>query len=151
MQKHRVREISKRVSFKYEVEQVRSLPEPVYDFTTLLNDYEAQNSWYHTIFLLPPTDLKGIEDIYPPSFFSNSNFYTDEVTLGKLDTLGAEHPSTLMTMHNVRSFYADEGKVEEAEVLYYTALLGKLRVLSPEYISILNTMNNIGILYRYNG
>jgi hypothetical protein len=44
MQKHRVREISKRVSFKYEVEQVRSLPEPVYDFTTLLNDYEAQNS-----------------------------------------------------------------------------------------------------------
>jgi hypothetical protein len=70
---------------------------------------------------------------------------------GKLDTLGAEHPSTLMTMHNVRSFYADEGKVEEAEVLYYTALLGKLRVLSPKYISILNTMNNIGILYRYNG
>jgi hypothetical protein len=64
---------------------------------------------------------------------------------------GAEHPSILMTMHNVRSFYADEGKVEEAEVLYCTALLGKLRVLSPKYISTLNTINNIGILYRYNG
>ncbi|KGO76324.1 Protein of unknown function DUF1752, fungi [Penicillium italicum] len=97
-QKHHAREISKRVSFNYEVEQVRSLPEPVYDFTTLLNDYEAQDTimrdvelnhlrmvfnyqqWYHTILLLPPTDLKGVEDTYPQSF-SNSNFYTDEDTL----------------------------------------------------------------------
>jgi hypothetical protein len=70
---------------------------------------------------------------------------------GKLDTLGAKHPSTLIIIHNIRSFYANEGKVEEAEVLYYTALLGKLRALSPKHISILNTINNIGILYRYNG
>ena len=70
---------------------------------------------------------------------------------GKLKTLGAKHPSTLIIIYNIGSFYVDEGKVEEAEMLYYTALLGKLKILSPKYISILNTINNFGIFYRYKG
>lgn len=95
---HRAREISKRVSFNHEVEQVRSLPEPVFDFTTLLNDHEAldtimtevelnhlgmmlnRQKWYQTILQLPPTDLKGIEGTYP-SPLPDSNFYLEEDAL----------------------------------------------------------------------
>ena len=65
--------------------------------------------------------------------------------------LGAEHTSTLDTVHNLGKLYADQGKLVEAEQIYERALRGKEKALGTEHTSTLHTVNNLGNLYRNQG
>ena len=65
--------------------------------------------------------------------------------------LGAEHTSTLDTVHNLGKLYADQGKLVEAEQIYERALRGKEKALGTEHTSTLLTVNNLGLLYADQG
>jgi tetratricopeptide (TPR) repeat protein len=70
---------------------------------------------------------------------------------GKEKVLGAEHTSTLDTVHNLGVLYTDQGKLDEAEKMYKRALQGLEKALGAEHTSTLGTVNNLGILYRNQG
>lgn len=96
--KHRFREISNRVRFNDEVQQVLCIPETVDSNINFLPIYGAQDSimtdaeiyhlrtlldyqsWDHTILPLPPTHLKAIEDSYYSTFLLESDFHLDKDT-----------------------------------------------------------------------
>jgi tetratricopeptide (TPR) repeat protein len=59
-------------------------------------------------------------------------------------TLGAEHPDTLSSVHNLGSVLERQGKYEEAEVMYRRALKAKEKVLGPEHPDTLASVNNLG-------
>src|SRR6266498_849419 len=60
---------------------------------------------------------------------------------------GPEHTSTLNTVNNLGSLYADQGKLVEAEQMYQRALQGYEKAWGPEHTLTLDTVNNLGILY----
>ena len=47
--------------------------------------------------------------------------------------LGADHPDTLATMHNLANMYLGQGNYEEAEKLYRETLQIQQRVLGPDH------------------
>jgi len=53
--------------------------------------------------------------------------------------------------HTFGLFFADQGKLAEAEKMYQQALEGKEKTLGPEHTSTLNTFNNLGNLYADQG
>jgi tetratricopeptide (TPR) repeat protein len=65
--------------------------------------------------------------------------------------LGPDHSSTLNTVNNLGSLYADQGKLGEAERMYQRALAGKEQALGPDHSSTLDTVNNLGNLYADQG
>lgn len=48
-------------------------------------------------------------------------------------------------------FYADQGKYDAAEKMYWRALDGYKKAEGPEYTSTLDTVNNLGLLYADQG
>jgi hypothetical protein len=64
---------------------------------------------------------------------------------------GAEHTSTLETIHNLGNLYKSQGKMAEAEEMYLRALRGKEKVWGSEHTSTLDTVNNLGLLYKDQG
>jgi tetratricopeptide (TPR) repeat protein len=65
--------------------------------------------------------------------------------------LGPDHSSTLNTVNNLGSLYADQGKLGEAERMYQRALAGYEQALGPDHSSTLDTVNNLGLLYKNQG
>jgi tetratricopeptide (TPR) repeat protein len=61
------------------------------------------------------------------------------------------HTSTLDTVNNLGTLYADLGQLDEAEKGFQRALRGKEKALGPEHTSTLNTVNNLGLLCRKRG
>jgi tetratricopeptide (TPR) repeat protein len=49
------------------------------------------------------------------------------------------------------TFYADQGRLVDAEAMYHRALAGYEKALGPEHKSTLNTVNNLGNLYANQG
>ena len=47
--------------------------------------------------------------------------------------LGADHPDTLATMHNLANMYSGQGNYEEAEKLYRETLQIQQRILGPDH------------------
>ncbi|MCJ1466426.1 hypothetical protein MMC07_005045 [Pseudocyphellaria aurata] len=64
---------------------------------------------------------------------------------------GAEHTSTLSTVHNLGSLYSDQGRLKEAEDMYLRALTGKEKAWGVEHTSTLDTVHNLGKLYSDHG
>ncbi|KAK5310609.1 hypothetical protein LTR93_011989 [Exophiala xenobiotica] len=62
---------------------------------------------------------------------------------GKEKALGADHTSTLNTVHNIGLLYADEGKLGEAEQMYQRALAGIEKALGTDRMSTLNTVRGL--------
>jgi tetratricopeptide (TPR) repeat protein len=64
--------------------------------------------------------------------------------------LGAEHTSTLHTVHNWGVLYADQGRLSEAEAMYERALRGYEKAIKPEniptYLPALNTMSGLAFV-----
>ncbi|PQE14281.1 hypothetical protein CJF31_00006831 [Rutstroemia sp. NJR-2017a BVV2] len=81
----------------------------------------------------------------------NQDWDFDLAGLAVMFALGAEHISTLNTVNNLGSLYADQGKLAAAESMYEQALAGKEKTLGAEHISTLDTVNNLGILYANQG
>jgi len=65
--------------------------------------------------------------------------------------LGAEHPSTLTSMNNLASTYADQGRWKEAEELFVQVMETRKRVFGVEHPSTLNSMNNLASTYADQG
>ncbi|KAF2724735.1 TPR-like protein [Polychaeton citri CBS 116435] len=65
--------------------------------------------------------------------------------------LGADHTSTLHTVHNLGNLYSHQGKLAEAEEMYTRALQGKEKALGADHTSTLNTVHSLGLLYRDQG
>jgi tetratricopeptide repeat protein len=63
---------------------------------------------------------------------------------GREEALGPKHTSMLMTINNLGTLYADQGKLGEAEKRYMRVLQGYEEALDIEnvdrYIPALNTM-----------
>ena len=65
--------------------------------------------------------------------------------------LGAEHPGTLTSLHNLAFLYQAQGRHGEAEPLYRRALEGYERVLGAEHPDTLTSLNNLAFLYQAQG
>ncbi|KAF7502264.1 hypothetical protein GJ744_006286 [Endocarpon pusillum] len=65
--------------------------------------------------------------------------------------LGPKHTSTLFIVNNLGNFYANQGKLAEAEAMYSRVLQGYKMAIGPEllysYIPALNTMFAFGDLF----
>ncbi|KAF2633107.1 hypothetical protein BU25DRAFT_487441 [Macroventuria anomochaeta] len=75
------------------------------------------------------------------------NMYTQALE-GRWKALGAEHTSTLDSVHCLAILYRDQGKLDKAENMYMQALQGYKKALGEDHTSILGTVNNLGDLYR---
>ncbi|KAF2738506.1 HET-domain-containing protein [Polyplosphaeria fusca] len=68
------------------------------------------------------------------------------ITNGKVDIKGIE-----WALHNLGVFYADQGRLAEAEAMYDRALQGKEEALGAKHTSTLETVKNLGTLYKNQG
>lgn len=59
--------------------------------------------------------------------------------------------STLNTINNPGNLYADQGTMEEAEVMFWRALKRKEEAWGPKHTSVMDTVNSLGTLYRVQG
>ena len=66
----------------------------------------------------------------------------------ELSRLGPEHRSTLNMVENLGRFYADQGLLTNAEIMFQRALDEKEKVLGPEHIATLSTVDNVGLMPR---
>ena len=64
-------------------------------------------------------------------------------------SLGADHPNTLATMHNLANMYSGQGNYEEAEKLYRETLQIQQRVLGPDHPDTANTMTTLANTIRF--
>ena len=65
--------------------------------------------------------------------------------------LGAEHPSTAMSLNNLAGLYRNQGKYAEAEPLYERALSIRERQLGGEHPDTATSLNDLAGLYRSQG
>ena len=65
--------------------------------------------------------------------------------------LGAEHPDTLTSVHNMTVLLVSQGKLDEAEATATEALEGRRRVLGEEHAETLNSMEELSIVLKDQG
>jgi tetratricopeptide (TPR) repeat protein len=70
---------------------------------------------------------------------------------GKEKAWGSGHILTLDTVNNLGTLYADQGRLQDAEVMYQRALAGYEKAWGPDHILTLDTVNNLGSLYAKQG
>ena len=75
---------------------------------------------------------------------------TDSVTQAD-DTLGPDHPDTLLSRNNLANAYHDAGRLDEAITLYEQTLKDCTRILGPHHPNTLTTRNNLAEAYRAAG
>ncbi|KIN02724.1 hypothetical protein OIDMADRAFT_120076 [Oidiodendron maius Zn] len=66
---------------------------------------------------------------------------------GKEKALGAEHTSTLGTVHNLAILYTNQSKLAESEEMLQRVLRGFEKALGVEHTSTLGTVHNLGNIY----
>ena len=66
-----------------------------------------------------------------------------QVLDARLRVLGADHPSTLATRHNIAAILAAQGKPAAAEAEFRQVLDGRLRVLGPDHLDTQTTAESI--------
>ena len=69
----------------------------------------------------------------------------------KKKELGAEHPSTLETMHNLASTYRNQGRWKEAEELDVQVIETRKRILGAEHPDTLTSMANLAHTWKCQG
>lgn len=67
--------------------------------------------------------------------------------IGRQDTLGCNHISTLDTIHNIGVLYHDRGDLKDAENTFQKALLGYKKTVGSDHAYTLGTMQNLGNVY----
>lgn len=75
----------------------------------------------------------------------------DRARRGREERFGPDHHSTLQTASNLATFYADQGKLADAQRMFEQVLLGKERALGLNDISTLNTNKNLGAICARQG
>jgi tetratricopeptide (TPR) repeat protein len=66
-------------------------------------------------------------------------------------SLGAEHPDTLTSLHNLAQLYQAQGQYREAELFYQKALQLCEKVRGPEHPDTLESLNDLAMLYQAQG
>ena len=72
---------------------------------------------------------------------------TDSVTRAG-DTLGPDHPRTLISRNNLAGAYRDAGRLDEAIPLYEQTLEDRTRILGPHHPDTLTSRNNLAGAYQ---
>ena len=86
-------------------------------------------------------------------YLNNDGFYKDCLHWWQLifnirtKVLGAEHPSTLLSMHGLATSYSNLGQIKKATRLQEETLEIQRRVLGPEHPDALRSMNNLASSY----
>ena len=75
---------------------------------------------------------------------------TDSVTRAG-DTLGPDHPSTLISRSNLANAYQDAGRLDDAITLYEQTLDDRTHILGPRHPDTLLSRNNLAETYRAAG
>jgi len=70
---------------------------------------------------------------------------------GSEKALGRDHTSTLNTVYNLGLFYADQGRLTEAESMYQRALSGFRAALGPSHQKTQVVMRNLDLLPHAKG
>ena len=65
--------------------------------------------------------------------------------------LGEEHPDTIISINNMGSLLANQGKLAEAEPYYRDTLEKSRRVLGAEHPDTITSINNMGLLLENQG
>jgi DNA-binding SARP family transcriptional activator len=73
---------------------------------------------------------------------------TKEVLSARIAKLGADHPSTLQSEHELARIYQVQGKCTLAEALYKQLLQVRTAKLGVDHPETLATMNELAGLYR---
>jgi hypothetical protein len=55
------------------------------------------------------------------------------VISGQTETLGLDHPDTLLSMNNLANLLSDIGKLQEAEEMYIRSLAGQRRTIGDDH------------------
>ncbi len=70
---------------------------------------------------------------------------------GREQTLGADHPETLTSMHDLAVLYKEEGKYDKAEPLYLEILLQRKQQLGADHPDTLTCKHSLAVLYHVQG
>jgi tetratricopeptide (TPR) repeat protein len=96
-----------------------------------------------------PEDLFYLADLHKQN---DMNMEAEEMYVRALrgyeKAWGIKHTSTLSTVNNLGSLYANQSKIAEAEEML---LRGKEKAGGAEHTSTLDTVNNLGNLYKGQG
>jgi tetratricopeptide (TPR) repeat protein len=66
-------------------------------------------------------------------------------------TLGSQHPAVTDPLHGLANLYFEQGKYEQAELLYQRTLQIWERSLGSEHPTVAYSLNNLAILYKKQG
>lgn len=70
----------------------------------------------------------------------------EEVLENRMENLGEGHPDTISAMNNLASTLKNQGRLNEAEVMYLRALTSCEK--NPDRMPKLNTVNNLASFYK---
>eukprot|EP00435_Cladocopium_sp_Y103_P067321 s1251_g29.t2 len=84
-------------------------------------------------------------------YFAESKILLTDVLKAQERTLGAEHPSTLVSVNNLAGCLRAMGQLKDAEPLYRRALEARERTLGAEHPSTLASVNNLALCLRAMG
>jgi tetratricopeptide (TPR) repeat protein len=85
------------------------------------------------------------------SLFIEAETYSQQRLDRSENRLGADHPSTALSLNNLAGLYESQGKYESAEPLYQRALDIKERQLGADHPSTALSLNNLALLYKSQG
>ena len=138
-----------------DVDQLENFEQQRQETRNLVEQIGAVTSQDHSLPLfsdpdfvaLLATTIRNAADLGMPQLALTLN---DSVTRAG-DTLGPDHPSTLISRNNLASAYQDAGRLDEAIALFEQTLEDRTRILGPHHPHTLTTRNNLAEAYRATG
>ncbi|MCB5265020.1 MAG: tetratricopeptide repeat protein [Candidatus Cloacimonetes bacterium] len=83
--------------------------------------------------------------------FSQASHYLGKALQIRESVLGAGHPDTADSLHNLANLYQAQGQYAKAEPLYLQALQIRELVLGREHADTATTLNNLAVFYQAQG
>ena len=134
--------IGQLANFEQQRQETRNLVEQIGAVTS--QDYSHPLFSEPNFVALLATTIRNAADLGMPQLALTLN---DSVTRAG-DTLGPDHPSTLISRNNLASAYQDAGRLDEAIALFEQTLEDRTRILGPHHPDTLASRNNLAYAYR---
>ncbi len=83
--------------------------------------------------------------------YNERALYSQRAVEEAIKVFGAEHSTTLSTMHNLASAYQSQERSAEAEELYIQVVETRKRILGPDHVHTLTSIGNLANVYKYLG
>ena len=133
--------IGQLANFEQQRQETRNLVEQIGAVTS--QDYSHPLFSEPNFVALLATTIRNAADLGMPQLALTLN---DSVTRAG-DTLGPDHPSTLISRNNLASAYQDAGRLDEAIPLYEQTLEDRTRILGPHHPDTLISRHNLASAY----